>query len=178
MLGANALMTASRDLDSDAFMDAIDPLIPDAFRLAYSMVRSRDEASDVVQDATLSAWRHRSSFRPGADIRPWFLAIVANQCRQLMRQQWWSVVRRATVYTAAIDVAEAQVDESQRLLEGLRQLSHSDRVILVLRYYLDMSVDDTAATLRISTAAAKVRTHRALRRLRPIIGTTEDVHNG
>src|SRR6267143_3499245 len=95
MLDTGAVMSDRRDVDSDAFMDAIHPLLPDAYRLAYGMVRSRDEASDVVQEATLNAWRHRRTFRPNADVRPWFLAIVANQCRQVLRQRWWSVLRRA-----------------------------------------------------------------------------------
>ena len=175
MLDAGAVMSDHPDVDSDVFMDAIHPLMPDAYRLAYGMVRSRDEASDVVQDATLSAWRHRRSFRPGADVRPWFLTIVANQCRQALRQRWWSVVRRPDLALIAVDPEEARVDESERIKQGLLRLGHSDRLILVLRYYLDLSVSDAASTLRISPAAAKVRTHRALVRLRAVIGGPEDL---
>jgi RNA polymerase sigma-70 factor (ECF subfamily) len=167
-------MSDRRDLDSDAFMDAIDPLIPHAYRLAYAMLRSRDDAADTVQDATLNAWGHRRSFRPGAEMRPWFLAIVANQCRQAVRQRWWSVIRLPDVTVAARSSSDVLTDNAESLREGLRQLNHSDRLILVLRYYLDLSFRDVAATLRISSATARVRTHRALARLRPIIEAAED----
>jgi RNA polymerase sigma factor (sigma-70 family) len=174
MVAAPAVMTDRRDVDNDVFMDAIYALIPDAYRLAYGMVRGREEASDVVQEATLRAWRHRNSFRPGSDVRPWYLAIVANQCRQALRDRWWSVVRRADLDAAEVGAQESLVDESARLRRALRRLRHSDRLILVLRYYLDFSVKDTAATLRISPVAAKVRTHRALARLRTIMGAGDD----
>src|SRR5258707_1384388 len=94
MSEANAVMHDKRDIGSDGFMNAIEPLIPVAHRLAYGMLRSRDEANDIVQDAILNAWRHRSSLREGSQIRPWFLAVVANQCRQAVRGRWWSVIRR------------------------------------------------------------------------------------
>lgn len=175
MLDAGDVVSDRRDVDSDAFMDTLLPVIPDAYRLAYGMVRSRDEASDAVQEATLNAWRHRRTFRPGADVRPWFLTIVANECRQALRQRWWWVVRRPDLAVVAVDREESRVDESERLSQGLRRLNHSDRLILVLRYYLDLSVSDVATTLRISPAAAKVRAHRALARLREVIGAAEDL---
>jgi RNA polymerase sigma factor (sigma-70 family) len=174
MLDAEAVMTDRWDIDSDAFMDAIEPLIPDAFRLANGMLRSRSEASDVVQDATVSAWRHRDSFRSGAVVRPWFLAIVANQCRQAVRQRWWSVITRPDLVIAR-ESNEAALDEAETLRQGLRRLNHSDRLILVLRYYLDLSPNEVAVMLHLSPAAARVRVHRALQRLRRIIGATEDL---
>lgn len=173
MLDAGAVMSDQRDADGDVFMDAVLEFIPDAYRLAYGMVRSREEAADVVQEATLSAWRHRRSFRSGADVRPWFLTIVANQCRRTIRQRWWSVLTRPDLAVVAVDHAVARVDESERIRQGLRRLGHSDRLILVLRYYLDLSVSDAAATLGISPAAARVRAHRALARLRTVIGAEE-----
>jgi RNA polymerase sigma-70 factor (ECF subfamily) len=174
MLDADALMSDARDLDGDAFMDAIDPVVPAAYRLAYGMLRSRDEAADVVQEAALNAWRHRGSFRPGAEVRPWFLAIVANECRRAVRQRWWSVIKRPDLPLVSPHPGGAEPDEGENLRRALRQLSHSDRLILVLRYYLDLPFIDVAATLRISPEAARVRSHRALARLRPIIGVFED----
>ena len=176
MLDAEAVMSEGRDIDdTDSFMDAIDPLMPDAYRLAYGMLRSRDEAGDAVQEAALNAWRHRRSFRRGADMRPWFLAIVANQCRGAMRQRWWSVIRRPEVAPIVPNPGDAPADDVETLRQGMRKLKHSDRLVLVLRYYLDLSFNDVAAMLHISPTAARVRTHRALSRLKPILEATADV---
>jgi RNA polymerase sigma-70 factor (ECF subfamily) len=178
MLGADALMDDGLEISADAFMDAIDPLLPVAYRLAYGLLRNRDEAGDIVQEATLNAWRHRRSFRAGAPIRPWFLAIVANQCRQAVRSRWWSVIRRPELAVVALDSGESQVDAAQFVTQGLLRLNERDRIVLVLRYYLDLSFDEVGATLHISPTAARVRTHRALARLRPIIDVPEELPNG
>jgi RNA polymerase sigma factor (sigma-70 family) len=55
------------------------------------------------------------------------------------------------------------------LRRALRRLSHDERLIVVLRYYLDMPFEEIATTLGISTKAARNRVERAVRRLRPII---------
>jgi RNA polymerase sigma-70 factor, ECF subfamily len=169
MSEADALMDGRGDLQSDAFMDAVEPLLPKAYRLAYALLRNRDEADDIVQDATLNAWRHRGSLRASSRIQPWFLAIVANQCRQAVRTRWWSVIRRPDLSALARQEGRHQLDEVESLRQGLSKLRDPDRLVLVLRYYLDLSFEDVAATLRISPSAARVRTHRALARLRPIM---------
>ncbi|HAP89465.1 MAG TPA: hypothetical protein DCR15_06760 [Arthrobacter bacterium] len=63
------------------FMALLEPVLPGAFRLAFGMLRSEADAEDAVQESVLSAWRHFKRFRPGSDVRPWLLKIVANQCR-------------------------------------------------------------------------------------------------
>jgi RNA polymerase sigma-70 factor (ECF subfamily) len=174
MLAANTLLDDDRHIDSDTFMDAVDPVLPDAYRLAYALLRNLDEAGDIVQEATLNAWRHRRSFRAGAPIRPWFLAIVANQCRRAMRDRWWSVLKRSDLTALTQHLDAALVDEAETLRQGLLRLSVRDRLVLVLRYYLDLSFEEVSATLRVSPSAARVRAHRALARLRGIIDIPEE----
>lgn len=162
-------------VEGAAFMDAIDPLLPMAYRLAYALVHSRDEVDDILQEAVLNAWRHRGSLRSPSQVRPWFLAIVANQCRQAVRTRWWSVIRRPDMNSIVGQENDQTIDDVEGLRQGLLRLGDRDRIVLVLRYYLDMSFDDVAATLRISAQAARVRTHRALARLRPIVDSLEEL---
>jgi RNA polymerase sigma-70 factor (ECF subfamily) len=169
MVDGDALMVDGRAVEPDTFMDALDPVLPMAYRLARGFLRNADEAEDVLQEATLKAWKYRGSLRAGSPLRPWFLAIVANQCRQTMRARWWSVIRQPDVPSAAQHHAGVEPDEVETLRQALLRLPTADRLILVLRYYLDLSFQDVAATLHISTPAARVRTHRALARLRPIV---------
>jgi RNA polymerase sigma factor (sigma-70 family) len=176
MLDANALMHSSRDVDGDAFMEQLDPLFPIAYRLAYGLLRNRDDASDIVQESTLNAWRHRRSFRRDSPIKPWFLAIVANECRQTVRNRWWSVIRHPEL-SVADQGEESDLDDARSLRHALLQLNHRDRLALVLRYYLDLSFVEVAAVLNISAGTARVRTHRALGRLRPIMEVPKELSN-
>src|SRR5205814_10465698 len=95
MFGTSTVDERFADQGESHFMNGIEPLLPMAYRLAYGLLRRPEEAEDAVQEATFKAWRRRTTFRPGSDIRPWFLAIVANECRQTARGHWWSVVRMA-----------------------------------------------------------------------------------
>lgn len=177
MLRSKALMGDTRDVQGETFIQAIDPLLPIGYRLACGMLRNADEAEDVVQDAALNAWRHRRSFRVGGAMRPWFLAIVANQCRQAVRMRWWSVIRRPDLASQARLESADRSDEAESLRQGLTRLKEADRLVLVLRYYLDLSFADVASTLHISSQAARVRTHRALIRLRPFMDVPEEFND-
>src|SRR5947209_18645131 len=58
-----------------------------------TMLDDRAAAEDAVQEAALKAWRARGRFRSEAPFKPWFLTIVANECRSARRSRWWGVLR-------------------------------------------------------------------------------------
>lgn len=156
---------ATRGADESEFAVRLEALLASGQRLAFAMLRNEDEAEDVVQDAAFKAWRGRQRFDQRAELRPWFLTIVANECRQRRRNRWWSVSKVA-------DLPEAQAAAEDPRLSGdelrsaLRRLPVDRRLILVLRYYLDLPFDEIGGILNCSAQAAKSRTHRALAALR------------
>lgn len=151
--------------DQQAFMLLVEPLLPAAYRLAVGMLRSESDAEDAVQEGVLKAWRHFGRFRRGSDLRPWLFTIVANECRLQRRSKWWSVIRTSEVLDNQAD--STSVDpETADLRQAIYRLPHDQRFAIVLRYYLDLSFEEVAQTLGISTKAAKSRTYRALERLR------------
>jgi len=160
------LIQAARAGDGAAFAELVRPQYRAAFRVAYGMLHDADEAEDAVQEAAFKAWKRLGNLHEGASLRPWFLAIVANQCRTVSKSRWWSVlkVEPPDAQGRSIDVA-AVVD----LRRALRRLGHDERLVVVLRYYLDMPFEEIATTLGISTKAARNRVERAVRRLRPIM---------
>ncbi len=141
------------------------PLFGPAYRLAYGMLHAREEAEDAVQEGALKAWRGLSSLREGTDLKRWFLAIVANQCRTTLRSRWWSVLKVTSPNRDPYHTKDVARDLDLR--RALKRLPHGDRLALVLRYYLDMPFEEMASALGVSVQAAKSRTHRAVRRLRP-----------
>ena len=152
--------------DRAAFADLLQPEYRTALRLAYGLLQDADEAEDAVQEAAFSAWKRIGNLRQGSSLRPWFLGIVANQCRAVKRSRWWSVTK-AEPFEGA--VPEMDLASSIDLRRALRRLGHDERLILVLRYYLDMPFEEIAATLGISPKAARTRSERAVHRLKPIL---------
>ncbi len=76
----------------------IGPLVEPGLRLAFSMLGDRAEAEDATQEAITRAWKRLPQLRDRGQLRPWFLAIVANQCRNVRRTRWFSTVRIAEIF--------------------------------------------------------------------------------
>lgn len=166
MILAPALVQEATGDDQAGFMLLLEPLLPAAYRLAIGMLRSQADAEDAVQDAVLKAWRHFGRFRRGSDLRPWLFTIVANECRSQRRSKWWSVIRTSEVPDEPMDARSSVEPATLDLRRALYRLPHDQRLVVILRYYLDLSLEDVAQTLGISSKAAKSRIHRAVERLR------------
>lgn len=147
------------------------PLVEPGLRLALSMLGNRRDAEDATQEALTRAWRKLHQLRPGMPVRPWFFAIVANQCRNMRRTAWFRL-------TSVVDVVHRQPApepdvEHLDLERGLEQLPAADRGALFLHFYLGLSIDEVGASLGVSAAAAKSRIYRACHRLRPSVALEE-----
>jgi RNA polymerase sigma-70 factor (ECF subfamily) len=166
------LMASAAAGDADSFAALIEPLLDPAYRLAAVMLADRSSAEDAVQEASIKAWRKLRQLRGDVkSLRPWFLSIVANQCRMAKRQRWWSVVKLADMPALSPGPDHAG---SSDLHQALLKLSPDDRLPLVLHFYLDLPIDEVAQALRVSPSAAKSRIYRAAKRLRSDL-TQEEV---
>lgn len=178
MIEAQGRLTTAAAIDREEFLYLVQPLLHSAQRLAHGMLRSPTEAEDVVQEATLKAWSKIKTFQAGTDFKSWFLTVVANECRQTLRSGWWKVVRKPSVDAGTIRAPQDQVAANDGVREALNKLNYDHRVVIVLRYYLDLSFEQIGTTLGISPLTAKSRTHRALARLRPMFNTPELIGDG
>ncbi len=95
------------ELEPEEFEQLLRPVIVPAARFTYGMLHGREQAEDAVQDAALKSWRHRAALRPAAEFRPWFLGIVANQCRTVRRGRWWTLIRLPEIERPSEHGAEA-----------------------------------------------------------------------
>ena len=146
------------------FEALVGPLVEPGLRLAYSMLGDRAEAEDATQEAITKAWRNLGRLRDRDQARPWFLAIVANQCRNVRRTRWFRTVRLPAFFQPNSAATEMDRIDIER---ALGRLSMGDRQILFMHYYLDLPIEEIALSLGISRAAAKGRIYRACHRLRP-----------
>jgi len=166
------LVAQAKAGDRTAFDALVGPLIDPAFRLAFGMLHDREAAEDAVQEAAFRAWRRLGNLRPGTEMRPWFLAIVANQCRSTLRGRWRKVLKLSAPGTSSQGV-EDPVVRGADLRRAIRQLKHDQRLALVLHFYLDLSIEEVAAITRAPVGTVKSRIHRAVVRLRPQLESEE-----
>src|SRR5712664_1263116 len=125
------LVSAARGGDAQTFDELIGAHLETGYRVALAILRDPDEARDAVQEAAFKAWRRLGQLRDGRAARPWFLTIVANQCRSVRRGRWWSVVRLPSLDQAGPEF-ETSSAENADLQRGLASLSAEDRLPLFL----------------------------------------------
>jgi RNA polymerase sigma factor (sigma-70 family) len=172
-----ALITRAKAGDQVAYERLLEPAVRSATRLAFAMLRDRSEAEDAFQESALRAWRRLQNLRDGSPFQPWFLGIVANQCREIRRGKWWHVVRLPDANERQV-AAETDWFEGQDLRRAVMDLPYGQRVAVLLHFHLDMPLSDVAIALGISVPGVKTRINRALKRLRPAMGVPEVQVNG
>jgi RNA polymerase sigma factor (sigma-70 family) len=174
--------TATADLvnralngDRGAFDQLLGPLVSKAFRLAYGMLHDTQAAEDAVQEAAIRAWRKLDHLRPGSELRPWFLGIVANQCRTIARGRWTSVLPLDEMVQHGTGRAMEDEVVSSAAVREARRLSPEHREVLVLHYYLDLPLDEVATIAGIPVGTAKSRINRGIAAMRPFFEVAEAV---
>ena len=151
-----------------------------AFRTAYSITGDAAEAEDAAQDAFIKAYRALERFRPGAPFRPWLLAIVANEARNRRRsagRRMGLVVRAAEespVSEITPDAAAVVSEKREELLMNVGALGEGDQMVISCRYFLQLSEEETAATLGCARGTVKSRLSRAIAKLREKMTKEED----
>jgi RNA polymerase sigma-70 factor (ECF subfamily) len=149
-----------------AFDELIRPLLGTGYALAFAMLRDRQEAEDAVQEAALKAWRAmENANRDGRSPRPWFLAIVGNQCRDVRRAGWSRVLKPGFLPEREAKDHAASVAERVDIERALAGLTRQQRAMLYLRYGLDMAPQEIAEVLSLRLGTVKSRLHRTVRRL-------------
>ena len=133
-------------------------------RLAVLMVGDLATAEDVVQDAFEQLHRRWRSLRKQSSALDYTRSAVLNGCRSVLRRRLVARKHEARIAGRGLAGADAAVVLEQRteLIDAFRALPRRQREVLALRYYLDLSVADTAATLRISEGAVRSTASRGL----------------
>jgi RNA polymerase sigma-70 factor (ECF subfamily) len=169
--GSLSLVSDREAMREADFERLLQPVLGSAFRLANTILRDRQEAEDAVQEAALNAWRRFDAYRDqGKGIEPWFLTIVANQCRSRLRSRWWRVWRHPDIDFGSTPSHEEAVLTRSRLAQAVERLTAEHRSVLFLHYQLDLPNDEIARILGLRVGTVKSRLNRATAQLRLVIG--------
>src|ERR1700682_4283582 len=140
--------SASRAISERSFADLLTPLIEPGFRLAFAMLHDAQAAEDAVQEASFTAWRKVGRISDQGRLRPWFLGVVANKCRNARRRKWVADVRLGLPEHLSVVSGEEQSLRGTDLRRAVARLRHEDRLVVVLYFYLHIPLDAIAAVAR------------------------------
>lgn len=140
--------------------------VADAYRLARAILLDDAEAEDAVQEASLAAWRRRATLRDPARFEPWFDRILVNQCRDQLRRRKRAVPVAAPPIGFEPPGAAPPTGTDADLGWALDALDADHRIVVLLRYWQDRTVDDIADCVGIPAGTVKSRLYYALRSMR------------
>jgi RNA polymerase sigma-70 factor (ECF subfamily) len=145
--------------EADVFVGLVERRLDPAYRLARAILLADQEAEDAVQDACLAAWRERRSLRDHARFDAWFDRILINRCRDRLR-----VRQRQRVRAIALE-GQAQLRHTMDM-GAVDDLDPDHRIVVLLRFWQDLRLEDIAERLDIPLGTVKSRLHYALRAIR------------
>jgi RNA polymerase sigma-70 factor (ECF subfamily) len=150
------------------FDELVDARLDACYRLAAVLLGDRLEAEDATHDAMLRAQRLWGSVRDPGAAAAWLDRIVVNECRDRLRRRRVAraVAARRPAFLEPVVQEEPGAQERAALADALAGLSHDHRIVVVLRYLLDLPVDEIALRTGAAAGTVKSRLHHALRQLR------------
>ena len=172
-----SLVERARAGDTSAFEEIVRITSPACYALALRLVGNEHDARDVMQEAYLRAFRSLRRFRGDAGFATWLHRITVNCAASLVKGRQRTVCDHLDDFGDCVELIEHRADgnpesaastamDRESLVAALLELPDPLRLVVVLRDVYDLSHRDIARELGISQAAAKVRLHRARRRLR------------
>jgi RNA polymerase sigma-70 factor, ECF subfamily len=172
--GLDDVVAAARQGDRDAFAALVRATYDDTYTLAYRLTGNEEDARDVVQEAYLRAYRSIDRFRGEAKVTTWLYRITANCAstqlgsrRRHRHEPLDGTVEPADVTPTTDPLDRAVAADLRATVEvAIADLPPRLRAVVVLRDVYDLPHEAIATELGISEAAAKVRLHRARKKLR------------
>ena len=140
----------------------------DFYRRAFSYVKNRDAALDVVQEAVVKALSKADSLREPAYLKTWFYRILLNESMNYFRRS-----RGLLSFDEALDDRPAPCpDPGERLdlYDAIERLSPQEQTVIRLRFFEDLKLEEIARATGTNLNTVKSRLYKSLKKLRDLTG--------
>jgi len=158
--------------DHDAFSELARVSIGRLYAAAHLILRDATRADDPTQEALVAAWRDLSALRDPDRFEAWLHRLLVRACYREARRgrRRWSIEMevRTSIDVESDAEPDPAVDVADRdqLERGFRRLDADQRTVIVLHYYLGLTLDEAADALGVPPGTVRSRLHRATRALR------------
>jgi RNA polymerase sigma-70 factor (sigma-E family) len=151
------------------YVEYVSARLPRLHRTAYLLCGDADRADDVVQATITSLYLHWRRASAADNLDGYVHRILVRRYLDERRRPWSGVVLTADAPDRAAS-ADHSVEDRDTVTAALRRLPKGQRAVLVLRYFCDLTIEDTAAALGCSAGNVKSQSARGLAALRQILG--------
>jgi RNA polymerase sigma-70 factor (ECF subfamily) len=162
------LFARARNGEREAFTAIVERHHAELVRLAFAITGDLDAACDAAQLAWIKAWQRLATVREPDRLRPWLIAVVANEARQRVRADRRRRVREIAppAFIEGSDASTAASAQRFDLEAALGRLPPDDRALLAMRYLAESSADEIGAAVGLTASGVRTRLSRLVARLR------------
>ena len=128
------------------------------FRVAFSYLKSREDADDVTQNVLLALYRTDKTFESGEHMKAWLIRVTANECKKVLRSPWR---RRGEPLEGYENTLQFRQPEDRELYAAVMALKVKYRTVIVLYYYEGYSIREIGRLLGVPPATVGTRLARA-----------------
>ncbi|MEM1070088.1 MAG: sigma-70 family RNA polymerase sigma factor [Planctomycetota bacterium] len=156
----------------DEVRTILDEVQDPVYRFCLLQLGSEDRAREATQETALRIIQKHRQFKGTSKVTSWAIGIALNVCRELRRRESTEIAlsKENMDQTSPLDSQPDQNEEIDQLKQAMQQLTERQRDTLILRYFEEMSVSETAETLQMAEGTVKATTSQAIKLLRRIIG--------
>lgn len=161
--------------DMEAYRQIMDKYTGKAMALAQNMLRNREDAEDVSQEAFISAFQNLDKFDLQGSFRNWFYTMIYNRCIDKIRKKkrffhFFAQVKSSRPFTQ-VNPEPTDSDSGWSLDKRyLKTLSPKERLALFLWAQDSFAGEEIAAILKCSPATARVHLYKARKKIKAILG--------
>jgi len=130
------------------------------YRLAYSYVHNEADAGDIVQNGAYKAILNSDTLRQEQYVETWLYRIMLNEIFSFLRKPAMSSIDEVA------ETGREDTYENLDLARALDSLEKEDRLVIQLRYFEDMKLEEIAAILDENLSTVKSRLYRTIKKLR------------
>jgi RNA polymerase sigma-70 factor, ECF subfamily len=161
--------------DDRAFTKLVNRYKERIFLVVLRIVRNKDEAKDLAQDAFVKAYRNRQSFRADSGFYTWVYRIAVNLSLNYIsrsRERQAESIEDSDVSNFAVepDLTLEQEELRQAIDDAVKELPARQRTVFVLRHYEEKAHAEIAQILSITEGAVKANYHQAIQKLKGSLG--------
>jgi RNA polymerase sigma-70 factor, ECF subfamily len=146
------------------------------YRLTFRIVQRREDVDDLVQEIFLLLYRKIGGFRFESRFSTWLTRLAINQCRRALRRRRFGRLlfgdgweeQAVDHQRSTLRVLERE-EEHRTLREALSELPEKQRLVVILRYFEEMSCEEVAAILDCKIGTVRSRLFHARQRLKEIM---------
>jgi RNA polymerase sigma-70 factor (ECF subfamily) len=161
--------------DKEAFMKVVNLYQKKIFALTYSMVREREDALDLVQEAFLRLYEKIYSYRKGENFNAWLMQIVRNLSIDFLRRK----KSRKSDSLESLDIEREDLSSPnenpgkfsprEMIYQAAAELPERQRLVFIFHHFEDLKYEEIATRLNISIGTVKSLHFKAIKKMRRIL---------